>query len=134
MRLIAKYSYLLMCAGALVLAFTGIGVFITGKAPMTRWGLMLHCAAAPAFALGILLVALSWPANMRRNLSWAFFWLFLLSGCAAMLSGVLPMLPICGSDGQHFLYLTHRYAGIVCAVALVIFTAGLFSRTEGKTS
>lgn len=119
MKPFAKFSYLLMCAGALVLAVTGIGVFITGKAPMTRWGLMLHIAAAPVFAIGLLLVSLTWP---RRAAAFRLFWLFLLSGLTVMLTGVLPMTPVFGADGQHFLYLTHRYAALVCAAALVLFS------------
>ena len=132
MKPYAIFAYLLMCLGALVLAFTGIGVFLTGHAPMTRWGLMLHIAGAPVFAVGLLMVSLTWAGAMGRDTASAFFWLFLLSGFTAMLTGVLPMTPIFGADGQHFLYLTHRWAGITCAAALVLFTVAYFSRTQAK--
>lgn len=127
MKAIARYGYLLMCLAALVLAVTGIGVFITGKAPMTRWGLMVHMAAAPAFAMGLAAVSLTWAGRMGRNAVAMLFWLFLLSGLAVILTGVLPMLPVFGADGQHFLYLTHRYSALVCAGALLLFSGLWFA-------
>ena len=42
------------------------------------------------------------------------------AGLVVILSGVLPMTPIFGTHGQHFLYLVHRYSGIVVAVVAVL--------------
>jgi hypothetical protein len=46
-------------------------------------------------------------------------WVVLLAGLVVTLSGVLPMTPLLGTPGQHFLYLTHRYSAIVLTVAVL---------------
>ena len=40
-------------------------------------------------------------------------------------TGVVPMLPFYGTDGQHTLDITHRYAGIVLAVAVLLHLPAL---------
>lgn len=114
----ARLAYFLMLAGLVPVALTGIGTFVLGKAPMTQWTLMAHVGSSPAFAVGLALVALTWPAKEARYgpFSWCLFRLMLLSGLVVILSGVLPMTPLLGTEGQHFLYFTHRYAGITTAV------------------
>jgi cytochrome b subunit of formate dehydrogenase len=125
----ARFSYCAMCAGAFVLAATGIGVFALGKAPMTHWVLMAHVAAAPVFALGLAAVALTWSGPGRSGsggagrMGWAatvLLWVILVCGLVVILSGVVPMTPLLGTGGQRMLYLTHRYAGIVLAAAILL--------------
>lgn len=110
-----RLSYLLMLAGILPVAASGIGTFALGKSPMSQWTLMLHVGASPAFAVGLGLVALTWPSRESRygRITRFLFWILLLAGLTVILSGVLPMTPLFGTEGQHLLYLTHRYGGIV---------------------
>ena len=134
-----KIGYGMMLAGALVLAASGIGTFVSGNAPMTHWGLMIHVAAAPLFAIGLAWVALTWPnvcgfgreSGRIRGISKFFFWLILACGLIVLLSGVVPMTPLFGTQGQHVLYLTHRYSGIVFAITLVLHLLTL-RRTPGR--
>jgi cytochrome b subunit of formate dehydrogenase len=123
----AKLSYAVMCLAGILLAITGIGTFAFGKPPMTHWVLMAHVAAAPVFALGLAAVALTGSAFFAGRsdpplscAAKALFWLVLLCGLVVLLSGVVPMTPVFGTRGQHLLYLTHRYAGIVLAVAVAL--------------
>jgi cytochrome b subunit of formate dehydrogenase len=116
-----------LCAAGLVLAVTGIGTFALGKAPMTHWVLMLHVAFAPLFALGLAAVALTWSGLCRAGVesplnapAKALLWLILLTGLVVTLSGVVPMTPLFGSNGQHLLYLTHRYSAIVLTAAVLL--------------
>ncbi len=123
----AKLSYIVLCASGLFLAATGIGTFALGKPPMTHWVLMAHVAVAPLFALGLAAVALTWsglcqggahsPLNTPAR---TLLWLVLLAGLVVTLSGVVPMTPLCGAAGQHFLYLTHRYSAIVLTAAVLL--------------
>jgi hypothetical protein len=130
-----RMVYALMLIAVGILTFSGVGTFVSGYAPMTHWVLMAHVAAAPVFAIGLAFVALTWSDRCRfgcersrqSRLSRALFWLVLASGLAVILSGVTPMLPIFGTDGQHLLYLTHRYAGLTLACAV---TAHWLSRRE----
>jgi len=122
-----KISYLLMLAGVVLLAASGIGSFLLGKSPMTQWVLMAHVSAAPLFAVGLALMALTWAdrcrfgtAGQRGVFSKALFWLILVCGLVVILSGVVPMTPWFGTSGQHVLFLTHRYGGIVLALCIAL--------------
>lgn len=117
-----RLAYLLMFLGSLPVAVTGIGSFLTGQAPMSHWILMAHVGASPAFALGLAWVALTWPSREARYgaVNTFFFWLMLLAGWIIIVSGVVPMTPILGTPGQHFLYLTHRYAGMAFVALFVL--------------
>lgn len=129
---LAKLGYLLMLAGVVILGVSGVGTFLTGKAPMTHWVLMLHVGASPAFSVGLALVALTWPARLSRQVGLArgLFWLLLLAGLVVILSGVVPMTPLFGTHGQHLLYLTHRYGGMAVAglAVLHLLTLGIKRR------
>jgi len=135
MKFSAKLAYIVMCLGIAVLTVTGIGVFTLGKPPMTHWVLMIHMMAAPVFALGLAAVALTWADLCRKGstphlgaAAKILFWIILVCGLVVILTGVVPMLPIFGTDGQHLLYLTHRYAGIVLAVAVLMHFPALRPR------
>lgn len=129
----AKLAYLLMLVGLLALALTGIGTFVLGKAPMTHWILMAHVGGSPAFTVGLTLVALTWPARLgsHNGLARFLFWLLLTAGVVVVLSGVVPMTPLCGTHGQHLLYLAHRYGaiGLAAIAVLHLLTVGFRSRS-----
>jgi cytochrome b subunit of formate dehydrogenase len=128
-----KLAYGMMLAGSIVLAATGIGTFVLGEAPMTQWVLMAHVSAAPLFAIGLALVGLTWADRCRlgrhgsrhSGAAKTLFWLILSCGVVVILSGVLPMTPLFGTDEQHALYLTHRYSGIVLAGTLALHLLSL---------
>lgn len=128
----AKLFYVAMVLGLIVLAATGIGVFAFGKPPMTHWVLMIHMAGAPLFALGLAGVALTWAdlchksSTPRLGCAAKFlFWVILTCGLVIIFTGVVPMLPFYGTNGQHTLYITHRYAGITLAVAVLLHLPAL---------
>ncbi len=133
----AKLAYLAMLIGGVVLAATGIGTFVLGKTAMSGWVLMAHVSAAPLFAIGLAVVALTWAERCRFGISAlgesakvkALLWLILLSGLVVILSAVVPMTPLFGTSGQHTLYLTHRYSAIVLTGAVV-----LHSLTQARSS
>ena len=133
MRSMRKVAYGVMLAGIIPLAATGIGTFALGKAPMTHWVLMAHVSAAPFFAVGLALVALTWAdrcqfghaGSRRSGPAKALFWLILTCGLVVILSGVMPMTPIFGTNGQHVLYLTHRYSAIALAAAVALHLLNL---------
>ena len=132
----AKLSYGIMLAGVVLLAMSGIGTFVLGKAPMNHWVLMAHVSAAPLFAIGLALVALTWAEGSRfgvvgwlqSGLAKALFWLILVCGLVVLLSGIVPMTPLFDTSGQHTLYLTHRYSAIVLAAAVGLHLLSLRRR------
>ena len=130
---LGKLAYAVMILAVLVLSLTGILTFVTGHAPMTHWILMLHVSAAPVFAIALAFVALTWSDRSRlrdartpySNVTKALLWFILACGLLVILTGVLPMTPLYGTDGQHFLYLTHRYSGITLACAVILHLLNL---------
>ncbi|MGE3312969.1 MAG: hypothetical protein AB7O66_23620 [Limisphaerales bacterium] len=127
---LARLAYFLMFVGLLAGAVSGIGTFALGQAPMTQWVLMAHVGASPLFAVGLTLVALTWPSREARygRFSWFLFWLLLLAGWVLIVSGVLPMTPLAGTEGQHQLYLIHRYSGIATAALALLHLLSLRPR------
>jgi cytochrome b subunit of formate dehydrogenase len=126
-RTFRKLSYAVLCVAVVVLAATGLGTLALGHPPMTHWVLMAHVAVAPLFALGLAAVALTWSGLCRGGAdsplnfpAQALFWVVLLAGLVVILSGVLPMTPLFGAQGQHLLYLTHRYSAIVLTAAVLL--------------
>lgn len=109
-------AYLLMLLGAAGLAVTGLGWLLFGKAAITGWVLMAHVAGAPLFAVGLALVALTWAG---RAGGW-LFWLVVAGGLVVLLTGVVPMTPLCGTDGQRMLASLHLYSAIVLTVVLAL--------------
>jgi cytochrome b subunit of formate dehydrogenase len=131
----AKLSCGVLCVAGIVLAVTGIGTFALGKPPMTHWVLMAHVAVAPLFAIGLASMALTWSGLCGRGAeshlnapARTLFWVILLCGLVVLLSGVVPMTPLFGARGQHFLYLTHRYSAIVLTAAVLLQVPAFFRR------
>ena len=128
-----RLAYRAMLVGGLALAVTGIGAFAFGKAPMTGWVLMAHVSAAPIFAVGLAVVALTWADRCRFGTggsgqgctSKALLWLILACGLVVILSAVLPMTPMFGSGGQRVLYLTHRYSAILLTGTVILHLLSL---------
>jgi hypothetical protein len=118
----AFIGYLFMLLGMLALGVTGIGTFVLDRAPMTAWILMLHVGISPLFSIGLALMAWTWPGRRARQgpVAHFFFWLLLLVGLVVMLSGVVPMTPLFGTEGQHWLYLVHRYSAIALVVVVIL--------------
>src|SRR3954470_2364234 len=62
-----RLIWLIMLIGAAVGALTGIGTLIFSRGPVGGWVLILHCLAAPLFAIGIALIALLWSGTYMRG-------------------------------------------------------------------
>lgn len=127
-----KLIYAGFGASLLVLALTGLGTMLTGRAPMSEWVLMLHATAAPGFAVCTTLLALIWADRSRLNCTSGpfamaqrtIFWLVLMAALVVILTAVLPMTPIFGTPGQHLLYEIHRYSSLVLFILVVLHGAG----------
>ncbi|MCX6897919.1 MAG: hypothetical protein NT105_04390 [Verrucomicrobia bacterium] len=113
-------AYLMMLLGAAALAVTGLGWLLFGKAAITGWVLMLHVGSAPLFAVGLALVALTWAGRSGAGAGGLLFWLVLAGGWMVLLTGVVPMTPLCGTDGQRTLASLHRYSAIVLTAVVAL--------------
>ena len=129
---LGKFAYLILLLGVIGSALTGVGSLATGKVPMTHWVLMAHVGSGPLFAIGLALFAVTWASRSRLCDEVAgscanklLFWLLLVCGLLVILTGVVPMTPVFGTPGQHFLYLTHRYSTVVFTILFVLHAVTL---------
>ncbi len=104
---------------------------------MHGWWLFAHMFGAGAMTGVLPLLALTWcgahcccgathrPADEAEPLRFfwiprVMFWLFLLAGLVLILTTMVSMLPLFGSEGLEVLLDLHRYAGLLAVVALAI--------------
>jgi hypothetical protein len=113
------FAYLVMLLAAAGLAVTGLGSILFFKT-IAGWVLMLHVACAPVFAVGLAWVALTWSGHAPAGTGGLLFWLVLACGLVVILSGVTPMTPLCGTDGQRALVSVHLYSAILLTAALAL--------------
>ncbi len=104
---------------------------------MSGWWLFVHMFGAGALVALLPLIAITWagpsrfgtgrPAEEQETYAPRFFWLpklmfwlFLASGLTVVLTMLVSMLPVYGTDGLHALLDLHRYAGLMAVVTLMI--------------
>ena len=131
-----RLVYLGALASVSVLAVTSF-YSVLAFGTMSGWWLFVHMFGAGTLVGVLPLMAINWagPSRFGQGRSsqdeetfaprffWLpklMFWLFLLSGLAVVLTMLLSMLPIFGTDGLHSLLDIHRYAGLMAVVVLAI--------------
>lgn len=132
-NLAKKFIYFLTIVSFAVLAVTGFGPLIFSKA-LTGYILMTHATFAPVFAGSLaVLVLLTVHRNRFDKNDWPLFkgsclirkvcfWLIIILSLPVILSSVLSMFPIFGTQGQKCLLIIHRYCAITFAVVALIHT------------
>ncbi len=115
---------------------------------MHGWWLFVHMFGAGALTAVLPLAALTWCGASRFGrvglatsddaylprffwLPRVMFWLFLAAGLVVLLTMLVSMLPLYGSEGLAILLDLHRYAGLLAVVALAIhFYCVLLQRAQ----
>ncbi len=141
----------LVYLGALVsVAMLGVTSFYTVLrfGGMHGWWLFAHMFGAGALTGVLPLLALTWCGASRfgrltqRQLEESYlprffwiprvmFWLFLLAGFVVLLTMLVSMLPLFGTEGMEILLDIHRYAGLLAVVTLFIhFYCVLLQRVQ----
>jgi len=104
---------------------------------MRGWWLFAHMCGAGALTAALPLLAITWAGTCRfgreaagndqetfaPHFFWMpklLFWLFLVGGLGVVLTTLLSMLPLFGTDGMHVLLDLHRYAGLLAVVVLLM--------------
>jgi len=116
--------WLMMLIGTAVGALTGIGSVIVSGGPIGGWILILHCLAAPLFAIGIAAFALLWAGAYMRGTcagGCCSFWLMLISGMVAIFSIAFTMTPLFAN--QPFLLSVHRWSSLALLFFMILHAA-----------
>ena len=145
---LTRLAYLLTLASSVILALTGFGPLLLLARPLSGFSLLAHLAAAPVFAVGLAYLTLMWAYRQRfepgewpglkllrhdvgdrRESSGRFtfwekisFWLVILLALPVILSIVLSMFPLFGTDGQVWLLDLHRYGAVLLVMAILVHT------------
>lgn len=145
---LTRLAYLLTLIGFVILAVTGFGPLLFVARPLSGFPLMTHLVAAPVFAVGLAYLTLMWAYHHRFDLGqwqrakllrrdggvgegppgrFAFgekvsFWLVILLALPVILSIVLSMFPLFGTDGQEWLLGLHRYSAVLLVMAVLVHT------------
>jgi hypothetical protein len=114
----------------------GFSALLNKDHKMTGDRLIWHVACAPAFALAAVAVTLFWAHRNRLESadwsrmtpdSWAvplrkfFFWSAAVLAVPTMVSILLAMLPLAGTDDQETLFLVHRCCAPLLAACGTLF-------------
>jgi uncharacterized membrane protein len=99
----------------IVLAATG---FLFGwplSHPLNGFPLLAHVGFGLLYALALLGYAV-----LRKGKTDVWFWLLLLGGIVLILSILLAMFPLWGTQGQHAAIVAHRIAAAVSVIAALM--------------
>jgi hypothetical protein len=124
--------WMAMLIGTGVGALTGIGWLIIWPPPIAGWTLILHCLAAPLFAVGITLIALLWAGAYIRGTCGGScsFWLMLISALVVIFSIAFTMTPLFGEANQHFLMSVHRWSSLALVFFMALHAARVFAASR----
>lgn len=143
-----KLVYLLALLCFIVLVVTGFYPVLVRGEHLSGYLLMVHATFAPVFAGCLAVLALMCADNCRFDKSdWPWlqkllrkapvdkpadakyqlvrkicFWLIVLLALPVILSIVLGMFPLFGTDGQEFLLNLHRYSVLLLTAAAILHT------------
>ncbi len=115
--------------GFLIAAITGLGTeYLYGE--VAGWPLLIHMFGAGVFLLGMAAVAIIWADRCRFGVETGLnlgqklvFWIALVLGLIIMLSMLLAMLPIFGTEVEHELLELHETGGLLFLCAMIVHTA-----------
>lgn len=131
-----KLIYLLALICFLVLVITGFYPTVFLNQSISGYWLILHATFSPVFAVCLAVLAVMWAGNCtfgkddrpavrsRGNelLRKICFWLIVILALPVILSIVLSMFEIFGTQGQDFLLQLHRYSALLLALVIILHT------------
>ncbi|MFA5238704.1 MAG: hypothetical protein WC476_03210 [Phycisphaerae bacterium] len=129
--IIRKLAYLLALVCFLVLAITSFFPVLVLEESINGYWLMLHATFAPVFAIALTTLVILWADNYRLNrrtetgkyglAQKICFWLIVSLALPMVLSIILSMFALFGTEGQEFLLNTHRYCALLLSLVAIIY-------------
>jgi len=150
-------SYQLTLISFVLLALTAFLPILIFGGHLSSFPLILHVTIAPVFCLTLALSAVFWAHSQRLFssdwpnfksrfiqqvcslkegiASWqkVYFWLFILISIPAILSIVLGMYPVFGTEGQATLIVIHSYSTLFLFIVATFHTFGLMAVSDKKS-
>jgi uncharacterized membrane protein YhaH (DUF805 family) len=135
--IIRRLVYLLAILCFLIAVITGFYSALVLNESIHGYWLILHAVFAPVFVICLAVLAVMWAGNcslsenIRPTLQKACFWLIIILVIPVILSIVLSMFSLFGTQGQEFLLQVHRYSALLLALIVIVHTY-LIIRTRMK--
>ena len=137
MNALDRLIYAFMLACVFVLAATGLWAAMEDEGPMHGWGLIIHCSAAPPFAIGLAALAVSLAERCRVRsvdaearrfgaMQNVLFWLMLPVGLVVILSAAIPMTGW-EQTWQHRYLVIHQYSSLAFFLLLMAHAVQFFN-------
>ncbi len=132
-----KLIYLLALLCLFMLVITGFYPALVLQESIHGYWLILHTIFAPVFAVCLAGLVVMWVENCRLNkndrprLQKICFWLIVILSLPMVLSIVLSMFTLFGTEGQEFLLQLHRYCALLLVLTAIVHTY-LIIRTQMK--
>ncbi|MCK5558175.1 MAG: cytochrome b/b6 domain-containing protein [Candidatus Hydrogenedentes bacterium] len=131
----------------LTLAGTGFWAVIALRGPLRGWFWMVHAGAGAVFAAAIVLMTLLWAMDCRfagHDWTWVrhlggylgggkglpagrfnagqkvYFWVTVLLGLVALLSGLGRIVPVSSDIAQETIYQVHRYGALLFVMSVIV--------------
>ncbi len=147
--ILRKLIFLLALLCFVVLVITGFYPVLVWGEHLTAWLLMIHATFAPVFAVCLAVLAVMWADKCRFDKTDCpilqriihgetaaeapaaggcqagqkiCFWLIVLLSLPLILSIVLSMFKLFGTEGQKLLLEVHRYSALFTALAGIVYT------------
>jgi hypothetical protein len=154
LRALRVISYQLTFASFLLLALTAYLPVLLFGGHLSGFPLILHVTVAPVFCVFLALSAVLWAHSQRLFssdwlqiksetskkifalrggiASWqkVYFWLFLVFSVPAILSIVLSMYPLFGTEGQSNLIIIHSWSTLLLFIIGIMHTLGVAAIVE----
>lgn len=153
--ILRKLVYLLALLCFVVLVVNGFYSSLVLAEPISGYWIMLQTTVGGVFTVCIAVLAVMWAHNCRLDknyLPWltnllrhqpantaapekyelcqkVCFWLIVFLALPLILSIILSMFPLFGTEGQKFLLQLHRYSALLLALAAILHTY-LLIRTQ----
>lgn len=145
-----KFFYRLMILLFIILALTGFSPPLLFGAHLSGILLIIHVTIAPLFVFSFMLFVILWallqqfdkndfetvqclikkeevdPHKFDAFMNKLYFWLFTVIALPAIMSMILSMYPIFGTEGQIALLNVHRYSVLALAVIIVLHLFGRY--------
>ncbi len=139
-KFFAKFVYLITLASAAVLCVTGFYHPLLFSRGISGYLLMVHATAAPVFAGCVAVLAVVYAAGncltrkdeSRITVRKVCFWLVLVLTLPLVLSILLSMFLIFGTQGQGVLMDLHRYSASAIVLVGIVHTCLLVRSRADK--
>jgi len=156
-----RFLHLVLLATFLVLAVTSFWASIGWGGPMEGYCLMIHTTCGAVFAVAVAAMLITWAADHAfgaHDFRWLcrggccstrgdlpagrfnagekiYFWVAGLATLVLLLTMLLSMIHLLGTDGQHLMYDLHRYVALALMIATIWHTyATVVAKPGGLTA